>query len=156
MTRSGAGPAAQPGRAHGPGPVALLPARGRELPQARPSPHCSAPDGPPRIRRMGRPRRVLALAQVRRAAAVALVFLAVGFSGLMVASQAFGPRCWRRLPKLQKISHIFSLSAESTTSSSAGDFVLTYLPDGVQETGREGDDIQLHLFLSPQRAIDSV
>lgn len=40
----------------------------------------------------------------------------------------------------------FFFSAESTTSSSAGDFVLTYLPDGVQETGREGDDIQLHLF----------
>lgn len=42
------------------------------------------------IRRMGRsPRRVRALPQVRRAAAVALVFLAVGFSGLVVTSQAF-------------------------------------------------------------------
>ena len=68
--------------------LSSLPGDG-ELPQARPSPAFQRRMDR-LIRRMGRsPRRVRALAQVRRAAAVALVFLAVGFSGLMVTSQAF-------------------------------------------------------------------
>ena len=74
--------------------LSSLPGDG-ELPQARPSPAFQRRMDR-LIRRMGRsPRRVRALAQVRRAAAVALVFLAVGFSGLMVTSRPFGPRCWR-------------------------------------------------------------
>ncbi len=125
--------------------LSSLPGDG-ELPQARPSPAFQRRMDR-LIRRMGRsPRRVRALAQVRRAAAVALVFLAVGFSGLMVTSQAFRAQVLEVLTQITEDFSYFFFSAESTTSSSAGDFVLTYLPDGVQETGREGDDIQLHLF----------
>ena len=125
--------------------LSSLPGDG-ELPQARPSPAFQRRMDR-LIRRMGRsPRRVRALAQVRRAAAVALVFLAVGFSGLMVTSQAFRAQGLEGLTQITEDFSYFFFSAESTTSSSAGDFVLTYLPDGVQETGREGDDIQLHLF----------
>lgn len=85
--------------------LSSLPGDG-ELPQARPSPAFQRRMDR-LIRRMGRsPRRVRALAQVRRAAAVALVFLAVGFSGLHVTSQAFraqvaggaGSRSMRRSP----------------------------------------------------------
>ena len=119
--------------------LSSLPGDG-ELPQARPSPAFQRRMDR-LIRRMGRsPRRVRALAQVRRAAAVALVFLAVG------SSQAFRAQVLEVLTQITEDFSYFFFSAESTTSSSAGDFVLTYLPDGVQETGREGDDIQLHLF----------
>ena len=68
--------------------LSSLPGDG-ELPQARPSPAFQRRMDR-LIRRMGRsPRRVRALAQVRRAAAVALVFLAVGFSGLMVEGMGY-------------------------------------------------------------------
>ncbi len=136
--------------------LSSLPGDG-ELPQARPSPAFQRRMDR-LIRRMGRsPRRVRALAQVRRAAALALVFLAVRFSGLMVTSQAFRAQVLEVLTQITEDFSYFFFSAESTTSSSAGDFVLTYLPDrGEEETGSEADDIQLHLFLSPQRAINYV
>ena len=67
--------------------LSSLPGDG-ELPQARPSPAFQRRMDR-LIRRMGRsPRRVRALAQVRRAAAVALGVLAGGCSGRLVAAPA--------------------------------------------------------------------
>lgn len=99
------------------------------------------------IRRADRPGWAkAALRCARQAAVILLVCGTLTFSGLMVTSQAFRAQVLEVLTQITEDFSYFFFSAESTTSSSAGDFVLTYLPDGVQETGREGDDIQLHLF----------
>ena len=98
------------------------------------------------IRRMGRsPRRVRALAQVRRAAAVALVFLAVGFSGLMVTSQAFRAQVLEVLVQVYEEITNFRFSAEGETDRTAGDFVLTYLPQGMEETVRQSSRIRHYI-----------
>ena len=121
--------------------LSSLPGDG-ELPQARPSPAFQRRMDR-LIRRMGRsPRRVRALAQVRRAAAVALVFLAVGFSGLMVTSQAF--RAQVLVQVYEEITN-FRFSAEGETDRTAGDFVLTYLPQGMEETVRQSSRIRHYI-----------
>ena len=97
--------------------LSSLPGDG-ELPQARPSPAFQRRMDR-LIRRMGRsPRRVRALAQVRRAAAVALVFLAVGFSGLMVTSQAFRAQVLEVLVQVYEEITNFRFSAETVRQSS--------------------------------------
>lgn len=120
--------------------LSSLPGDG-ELPQARPSPAFQRRVDR-LIRRMGRsPRRVRALAQVRRAAAVALVFLAVGFSGLMATSQAFRAQVLEVLVRETKQFTEFRFSSNGETDRTAGDFTLTYLPEGMEETLREADRI---------------
>lgn len=112
-----------------------------ELPPARPSPAFQRRMDR-LIRRMGRsPRRVRALAQARRAA-VALVFLAVGFSGLMATSQAFRAQVLEVLVQVYEEITNFRFSAEGETDRTAGDFVLTYLPQGMEETVRQSSRIR--------------
>ena len=124
--------------------LSSLPGDG-ELPQARPSPAFQRRMDR-LIRRMGRsPRRVRALAQVRRAAAVALVFLAVGFSGLMVTSQAFRAQVLEVLVQVYEEITNFRFSAEGETDRTAGDFVLTYLPQGMEETVRQSSRIRHYI-----------
>ena len=124
--------------------LSSLPGDG-ELPQARPSPAFQRRMDR-LIRRMGRsPRRVRALAQVRRTAAVALVFLAVGFSGLMVTSQAFRAQVLEVLVQVYEEIANFRFSAEGETDRTAGDFVLTYLPQGMEETVLERDSSEYYV-----------
>ena len=124
--------------------LSSLPGDG-ELPQARPSPAFQRRMDR-LIRRMGRsPRRVRALAQVRRAAAVALVFLAVGFSGLRVTSQAFRAQVLEVLVQVYEEITNFRFSAEGETDRTAGDFVLTYLPQGMEETVRQSSRIRHYI-----------
>ena len=108
-------------------------------------PRLSAPDGPPDPPDGALPRRVRALAQVRRAAAVALVFLAVGFSGLMVTSQAFRAQVLEVLVQVYEEITNFRFSAEGETDRTAGDFVLTYLPQGMEETVRQSSRIRHYI-----------
>ena len=125
--------------------LSSLPGDG-ELPQARPSPAFQRRMDR-LIRRMGRsPRRVRALAQVRRAAAVALVFLAVGFSGLMVTSQAFRTQVIAVITQVFQEFTEFRFSAREETARRAGDVALTYLPEGMEEIRRSGNHINLHIF----------
>ena len=125
--------------------LSSLPGDG-ELPQARPSPAFQRRMDR-LIRRMGRsPRRVRALAQVRRAAAVALVFLAVGFSGLMVTSQAFRTQVIAVITQVFQEFTEFRFSAREETARRAGDVALTYLPEGMEEIRRSGNHISLHIF----------
>ena len=101
--------------------LSSLPGDG-ELPQARPSPAFQRRMDR-LIRRMGRsPRRVRALAQVRRAAAVLEVLVQV----------------------YEEITN-FRFSAEGETDRTAGDFVLTYLPQGMEETVRQSSRIRHYI-----------
>lgn len=109
-------------------------------------PRLSAPDGPPDPPDGALPRRVRALAQVRRAAAVALVFLAVGFSGLMVTSQAFRTQVIAVITQVFQEFTEFRFSAREETARRAGDVALTYLPEGMEEIRRSGNHINLHIF----------
>lgn len=125
--------------------LSSLPGDG-ELPQARPSPAFQRRMDR-LIRRMGRsPRRVRALAQVRRAAAVALVFLAVGFSGLMVTSQAFRTQVLAVVTQVFQEFTEFRFSAREETARRAGDVALTYLPEGMEEIERETDANQCYIY----------
>ena len=95
--------------------LSSLPGDG-ELPQARPSPAFQRRMDR-LIRRMGRsPRRVRALAQV-----------------LEVLVQVY-----------EEITN-FRFSAEGETDRTAGDFVLTYLPQGMEETVRQSSRIRHYI-----------
>ena len=95
--------------------LSSLPGDG-ELPQARPSPAFQRRMDR-LIRRMGRsPRRVRALAQV-----------------LEVLVQVY-----------EEITN-FRFSAEGETDRTAGDFVLTYLPQGMEETVLERDSSEYYV-----------
>ena len=82
---------------------------------------------------------------VMLAAAVALVFLAVGFSGLMVTSQAFRAQVLEVLVQVYEEITNFRFSAEGETDRTAGDFVLTYLPQGMEETVRQSSRIRHYI-----------
>ncbi len=76
---------------------------------------------------------------------MALVFLAVGFSGLMVTSQAFRAQVLEVLVQVYEEITNFRFSAEGETDRTAGDFVLTYLPQGMEETVRQSSRIRHYI-----------
>ena len=118
--------------------LSSLPGDG-ELPQARPSPAFQRRMDR-LIRRMGRsPRRVRALAQVRRVCGT------LTFSGLMVTSQAFRAQVLEVLVQVYEEITNFRFSAEGETDRTAGDFVLTYLPQGMEETVRQSSRIRHYI-----------
>ena len=80
------------------------------------------------------------------AAAVALVFLAVGFSGLMVTSQAFRTQVLAVVTQVFQEFTEFRFSAREETARRAGDVALTYLPEGMEEIERETDANQCYIY----------
>ena len=87
-----------------------------------------------------------ALRYARQAAVIALIMLTVTFSGLMITSEAFRTQVLNVVMEVRESLGLtefrFEYNEESgylTEDRKAGDFVLTYLPKGMEEVEREID-----------------
>lgn len=98
------------------------------------------------IRRADRPGWAkAALCCARQAAVILLVCGTLTFSGLMVTSQAFRAQVLEVLVQVYEEITNFRFSAEGETDRTAGDFVLTYLPQGMEETVRQSSRIRHYI-----------
>lgn len=98
------------------------------------------------IRRADRPGWAkAALRCARQAAVILLVCGTLTFSGLMVTSQAFRAQVLEVLVQVYEEITNFRFSAEGETDRTAGDFVLTYLPQGMEETVLERDSSEYYV-----------
>ena len=78
-----------------------------------------------------------ALRYARRAAAFVLVFLTLSFSCLMAADAAFRERVIRAVMEVFQDFTEFTYTSDSPALEEPGNLVFTYLPEGMEETGRE-------------------
>ena len=78
-----------------------------------------------------------ALRYGRRAAAFALVFLTLSFSCLMTVDAAFRERVVRAAVQVLRDFTEFTYTSDSPAADEPGDLTFTYLPEGMEETGRE-------------------
>ena len=78
-------------------------------------------------------------------AVILLVCGTLTFSGLMVTSQAFRAQVLEVLVQVYEEITNFRFSAEGETDRTAGDFVLTYLPQGMEETVRQSSRIRHYI-----------
>lgn len=103
------------------------------------------------IRRTDRPQWAkAALRYAQQAAVIVLVCTALTFSGLMVTSQAFRAQIMAVVTQVFQDLTEFRFSAQEETRQKAGEFTLSYLPEGMQEVRRSGNNTQLHIFFEDE------
>lgn len=103
------------------------------------------------IRRTDRPAWAkAALRYAQQAAVIVLVCTALTFSGLMVTSQAFRAQVLSAISQFVVDLTEFRFSAQEETRQKAGAFTLSYLPEGMQEVRRSGNNTQLHIFFEDE------
>lgn len=78
-----------------------------------------------------------ALRYARRAAAFALVFLTLAFSCRMTVDAAFRERVIQVVVQVLRDFTEFTYTSDSPAADEPGDLTFTYLPEGMEETGRE-------------------
>lgn len=101
------------------------------------------------IRRTRRPEWFnSALYSARQAAIIALVLFTVSFSGLMVTSQAFRQQVMAAVVEVFEVitEFRFRYDPRYDDGRAAGDFELTYLPEGMVVVEREEDATTCHIF----------
>ena len=101
------------------------------------------------IRRTQRPEWFnSALYSARRAAVIVLVLFTVSFSGLMVTSQAFRQQVMAAVMEVFEVitEFRFRYDPRYDDGRTAGDFELTYLPEGMVEVERAEDSTTCRVF----------
>lgn len=87
-----------------------------------------------------------ALRYARRAAAFALVFLALSFSCLMTVDAAFRKQVIQVVVQVFQEGTYFYYDASESTSQEVGEFRLTYLPNGMKEVQEDREKSDLHVY----------
>ena len=99
------------------------------------------------LRRQRRPPAVnAALRYGRRAAAFALVFLALSFSCLMTVDAAFRERVIQAVVQVFQDFTEFVYTSDSAAVGKPGNLVFTYLPEGMEEQDREQDEVEFYVY----------
>ena len=87
-----------------------------------------------------------ALRYGRRAAAFALVFLTLSFSGLMTVDAAFRERVIQAVVQVFQDFTEFVYTSDSSAVGKPGNLVFTYLPEGMEEQDREQDEVEFYVY----------
>ena len=87
-----------------------------------------------------------ALRYARRAAAFALVFLALSFSCLMTVDAAFRERVIQAVVQVFQDFTEFVYTSDSPAVGKPGNLVFTYLPEGMEEQDREQNAIEFYVY----------
>lgn len=88
-----------------------------------------------------------ALRYARRAAAFALVFLALSFSCLMTVDAAFRERVIQAVVQVFQDFTEFVYTSDSPAVEEPGNLVFTYLPEGMEEQVREQDELGFYVYM---------
>lgn len=87
-----------------------------------------------------------ALRYARRAAAFALVFLALSFSCRMTVDAAFRERVIQAVVQVFQDFTEFVYTSDSPAVEEPGNLVFTYLPEGMEEQDREQDEVEFYVY----------